>query len=211
MENDTPGIADNARRATLRSLIRIMGVHNGRRTAGRGLWRLIDVRRVLWPVLVGVLVASLVGCSRPIAVHGLRPIYPETQRNSFNKVDSFQPTLRWESFPRPQDREGDTEGLLSRIRNVIYDLRVWRVAEENMKYPGELIYSRRGLLEPLHTLEEPLLPSTKYFWSVRARFELDDQPRVTQWGVTEHPQYSQLGRLPIVPNPLHYRFKTPSR
>ncbi len=41
-------------------------------------------------------------------------------------VDSLQPTLRWEAFPRPEDREADREGLLSRISDVTYDLKIWK-------------------------------------------------------------------------------------
>ena len=159
----------------------------------------------------------LVGCTRPAPVSGLRPEYPEARSKvlgsevPFVKLDSVQPTLRWESFPRPQDHEADKEGLLSRIRNVTYDLKIWRADEKSaIEYPAELVYSRRGLPEPWHKLEDPLKPSTKYFWTVRARFELDGQTRITEWGVTEHPQFPQVARLPVVPNPMYYRFKTPS-
>lgn len=167
-----------------------------------------------------VMLSSVVGCTRPIAVRGLRPEYPEALWDSFSnkghfvEVDSLRPTLRWEPFPRPQDRQADNEGLLKRIRNVTYDLKIWRAYEEGpIEYPAEVAYSRRGLQGPSHQVEEPLESATKYFWTVRARFELDDQPRVTEWGVTgvRVVPFSAVARLPVVPNPLHYRFKTPSK
>jgi hypothetical protein len=48
----------------------------------------------------------------------------------------------------------------------------------------------------MHTLETPLEPSSLYFWTVRARFELGGQVKVTDWGVSR------------VPHPSYYRFKT---
>jgi len=161
----------------------------------------------------------MVGCTQPIAVRGLRPEYPEALWDSFSakvpfvKVDSLRPTLRWESFPRPQDHELDREGLLERIRNVTYDLKIWQADEEYpVEYPWQLVYLRRGVPEPSHKIESPLKPSTKYFWTVRARFELDGQPRVTEWGVTgvRVLLFPAVASLPVVPNPLHYRFQTPS-
>ncbi len=169
--------------------------------------------------VLGLLVALtwIVGCARPVAVYGLRPEYPEAYEK-FVKVESLQPTLRWEPFPRPQDRESDKEGWLKRIGNVTYDLKIWRADEENpVEYPGQLVYLRRGLPEPSHKIESSLKPSTKYFWTVRARFEIEGEPRVTEWGVMVlalfDPYWSgapTASRLSLVPNPRHYRFKTPA-
>ncbi len=72
----------------------------------------------------------LAGCGATQWVYGLRPEYPEPRYQAFSselafvEVDSLRPVLRWEAFPRAQDRQVDTEGRLSRIRNVTYDLRV---------------------------------------------------------------------------------------
>ncbi|MFQ5658186.1 MAG: hypothetical protein ACE5G5_11635 [Candidatus Methylomirabilales bacterium] len=115
----------------------------------------------------------------------------------------MQPTFRWESFPRPQDYEADKVGLLRRIQNVTYDLKIWRAEDD---YPVEEVYSREGLPEPLHKIEEPLEPSTKYLWSIRARFEIEGHFRVTEWGIWVS---YRAQRLPRVPNPFYYRFKTP--
>lgn len=176
---------------------------NGRATGRRGVRFYVARLAVLW------LLTWVVGCT-PVAISGLRPEYPEA-RLEFAKVDSLQPTLRWEVFPRSQDRGADREGLLGRIGNVTYDVKIWRAdVEGRIEYPAEVAYSRRGLQEPWHKIEEPLKPSTKYFWSIRARFELDGHPKVTQWGVMENPYSPGVARSPLVPNPLHYRFKTPS-
>lgn len=159
----------------------------------------------------------LAGCATTVPVSGLRPEYPEARYKFFGpevawiNVNSLQPTLRWEAFPRQQDREADKKGVIGRIRHVTYDLKIWRVEEEYpLEYPARLVYFRRGLPEPWHKIEDPLEPSTKYFWSIRARFELEGHPRVTQWGVTENPHNPTVTRLPLVPNPFHYRFETPS-
>ncbi len=45
--------------------------------------------------------------------------------------------------------------------------------------PPASVYARAGIPALSHTLEEAVQPSTKNFWTVRARFELDGQPRVT--------------------------------
>jgi hypothetical protein len=166
--------------------------------------------------LVGIIWVT--GCASALPVSGLRPEYPEA-RQKFVEVDSPQPTLRWEAFPRPQDRAADIEGVLGRIREVTYDLQIWRADESPVQsvggqqltdYPSELVYFRRSLPVPWHRVEEPLEPSTKYFWAIRARFELDGLPRVTQWGVAA-PNVSDPRVVwgPLVPSPFHYRFKTP--
>jgi hypothetical protein len=155
-------------------------------------------------LLIFMLLAS--GCGMSVAVSGLKPEYPKLVTGgsgiAFFEVDSLQPTFRWESFPRPQDLNEDKDGLIARIDNVTYDLNIWRAQDE---YPVEVIYSRQRLLVSMHVMEEPLEPSTKYFWSVRARFEVEGRTRVTEWGVA-----LGSGRSPVVPNPFYYRFKTPS-
>ena len=150
---------------------------------------------------------SITGCGLPVYVSGLKPQYPKFLTGhdgiGYYEVDSLRPFFRWESFPRSQDLKRDKDGLLSRIDKVTYDLKVWR-AQEDCDYPAELLYSRQGIPVSAHIMKEPLKPSTKYHWTVRARFEIDGQTRVTEWGVGWHGR-----RLPVTPNPLYYRFKTP--
>ena len=116
-------------------------------------------------------------------------------------VDDLQPTLRWEGFPREIDvalapRE------MGRVRNVSYDLLIAR--EENL-VPAEIVYSRGGLAAPVHRVDMPLSPDTRYFWTVRAEFELDGRRRVTGWSSTACCPGSGL----TAPSQYSFRFKTP--
>ena len=138
-----------------------------------------------WLVFLSTVVVVLSGCTRPAPVYGLRPEYPtasldltDTAKVAFIKVDSLQPTLRWEPFPDADTRKADRDGRLNRVRDVRYDLRI--LGAEN-DHPTEVVYARSELPEPSHKLETPLLPAAKYFWTVRARFTLDGVTRVTPW------------------------------
>jgi hypothetical protein len=156
----------------------------------------------------------LVACVRPLEVAGLRPISPEPY-NLPPKLESLQPKLRWESFPRRTDLEVDRGGWVSRVRHVTYDLRIWRGVRDRYGYedvyPAELIYARSALSMPEHIVETPLARDTHYLWSVRARFELDGQLRVTPWSVLLLPRQSLLDdpRSVDVPPRGYYRFVTP--
>jgi hypothetical protein len=55
----------------------------------------------------------------------------------FTRVDSLQPTIEWESFPQDSDRSSEYSAILSKIHNIRYDLRVWKV-ENNT--PPKLVY-----------------------------------------------------------------------
>lgn len=175
-------------------------------------------------VLIFAVLLFATSCSMKGPVFGLKPEYPENRIDTdeivFVKVDSLQPTLRWESFPRPQDSIEDEEGMLYLMRNVTYDLKIWS-AEGGC--PHAIIYSKQGLREPYYKLEESLEPCSKYFWTIRARFEIDSKVRVTEWGISKregsHQIYNLMDigiksplalgrRSPIVPNPALYRFKT---
>lgn len=153
-----------------------------------------------------------VGCTA--AVIGLRPQYPEVvgkEGDEFVEVDSLRPVLRWESFPTRQDREASGDEWIARIRNVAYDLKIYLAGGD---YPAEAVYERRAIPEPFHRLEKPLRASTKYFWTVRARFELDGQTRLTQWGVVWPPRHPTRGgahRLARIPSPFYFRFATPGQ
>jgi hypothetical protein len=161
--------------------------------------------------LVALLLLS--SCGLRLYFYGLKPEYPKMQysfggaRIAISEVNSLQPTFRWESFPRPQDIKNDKDGLIAQIHNVTYDLKIWRVEDYNS---GKIAYRREGLPEPLHKIEEPLEPSTRYSWTIRARFEVDGHIRVTEWGAL-----CVNNRSPIVqygsPNRCYsgYQFDTP--
>jgi hypothetical protein len=137
-----------------------------------------------------VAIVFLTSCSAP--TFGLKPIYPKNLCNQptpdceilVTIVDSLQPVLRWEAFP-PEGIISDAKQI-SRISNITYDLNIW-ISEND--YPSSLIYSRRGLPEPRHEIEEPLLPCTEYFWTVRARFLIDGKERVSEWGISARPWF----------------------
>lgn len=161
-------------------------------------------RLVARAMLAVALLWLVAGCARPVPAAGLRPL---PLQNTFDPIvremTALQPTLRWETFPRPEDLKVDKEGKLSTARNPTYELRIWR-AEQN--FPAELVYARSGLAEPVHTIETPLVPDTLYLWTIRALFDLDNQPRVTEWGVMTDIR----GSRPVaIPDPGYYRFKTP--
>lgn len=110
-----------------------------------------------------------------------------------------QPTLRWETFPRP----GDTNGFTA----VSYDLQIWRKEEG---FPVELVYTRDALLDPSHQVERPLKRNEEYFWSVRARFQHHGQPRVTEWSRIVSPLPPDVpasGADCIYPDARYYRFR----
>jgi len=155
-------------------------------------------RQGLFLLLLGVFSA---GCG--IAVVGLRPAYPPLQKKAFAiypnfvEVDSLQPTFYWQQFPRPKD------DLAGKVQDVTYEFRIWRMTPGES---GKLRYARNGLESPYHKVEEPLEPSSKFFWSVRARFLIDGQVRVTEWGLAGIPLRDEA-----VPNQSCFRFQTPVR
>lgn len=149
-----------------------------------------------------LVVVVITGCSG-VPVVGIHPKYPTIEKKTFAvytdfvEVDSLQPTFRWESFPRPEDHFAD------RIQSVTYELRIWRTIPGQS---GKLRYTRAGLKLPYHKIEKPLEPSSNYFWSVRARFMIDDHFRLTEWGLAGVPLRNEA-----VPNASCFRFKTPAK
>ena len=159
---------------------------------------------VRYSLFVLIFLFVLTGCGTPKA--GLQPEYPQFKKGMFAlwgefiEVDSLQPTLRWQPFPRQQDRDTDEKRYLSRIEGVTYELRVWKTITASS---GGLVYSRENLRLPYHKLEETLEASTKYLWSVRAHFVRDGRPHTIEWGMAGF-----LLRDEVVPNPSCFRFKT---
>jgi ankyrin repeat protein len=93
-------------------------------------------------------------------------------------IDTLRPTLIWEAFPTAEDFGADNKKIISHITDVTYDLRVWMV---NNKSRNKLIYEKNGLKDNKHSIECSLEPASNYLWTVRARFKLDDQLRMTRW------------------------------
>jgi len=160
----------------------------------------------------------------------LAPVYPKTDfsvlKMQYVEVDSLRPTVRWGSFPRTRDMEADKNGVLKRVSKVVYDLKIWRVEDD---FPVSLVYAVEGLPDPIHTLAYALSSSTKYFWTVRARFMLDGQQRATRWSYSRRPwivqtvpvargDFSFLFFPPVdpcslnyIPNTNYFHFITPQR
>ena len=162
--------------------------------------------RICWRGLLAlILLTLLTGCGTKKV--GLQPQYPPVKKGTFAlwgkfmEVDSLQPTLRWESFPRQEDRDADEDGPLNRIEDITYEIRIWKTITASS---GELVYARSRLTLPYHKLEKALEPSTKYLWSVRSHFMLDGHPRTIEWGLAGF-----LLRFEVVPNLSCFRFETP--
>ncbi len=120
---------------------------------------------------------------------------------AFVSVHSLQPTLKWESFPGGRRLKDGSADLYGRIRDVSYEL-VLAPADAL-----DQVYHRDALKGPEHTIETPLKPQTKYLWTVRACFRLDDEPRCTEWGAVSDWEQSCVGH----PNFDSYRFVTPQK
>ena len=137
-----------------------------------------------------------------VTSYGLAPVEPQVISPwlTLTGVASLQPTLQWQSFPREVDVFAAPD-IMARVRNVRYDLVIAR--EQNLA-PAEIVYRREGLEQAAHKLETPLASGAQYFWTVRARFDLDGRKRVTSWGST---QYSARETW-TAPSRHSYRFRT---
>lgn len=142
---------------------------------------------------------------------GLAPIHPVTRgqltdddiitdRIAWTTVKELRPNLQWQAFPRPSDVQTSPEDM-KRVRNIRYDL---VIARERNLAPAELVYERRGLIGTTHRIDKPLLRATRYFWTVRARFELYGQQRLTEWSSVHFQARENL----TAPSQFSYRFKT---
>ena len=146
------------------------------------------------------------------AAFGLAPLAPRTRgqlsgdpligtRFEWTAVASLRPTLEWERFPRPGDLRAAPDDM-ARVRRVRYDL---VIAREGDGIPGDIVYRRDGLDAARHRLDVPLAPDTRYFWTVRARFELDGRERLTEWASTHYVARDQFN----APSRFSFRFRTP--
>ena len=147
----------------------------------------------------------------------------------FVAVDSIQPTLQWESFPRVYDVI-NIDGLSQQITDVRYELRIYNAGKPVHSFyggligvPTQLIYDVRDIYSPYHKIGSGLDACKRYFWTVRARFKLDGRSRVTEWagafdvadwssrpwnlrkGIVEY----KMGMMPDGPEWFYYPFSTP--
>ena len=159
-------------------------------------------RAARW-VFTGGMLALMAACSirSGTGLTALDP--PETSQPrsiwaAFTPVESLQPELVWE----PLAGDPGTEMQESPISSVRYELRIWQTQGG---YEGKLVYSRRALVSNRHRVEQPLLPGTRYLWSVRAEYERDGTVMLTPWATSR-----SLLDGTTVPNPACYRFVTPA-
>ncbi len=164
------------------------------------------------------IVLHVAGCSYHPAVCGLRPLSPDLTAGAasdsliFTEIDSLQPTLRWESFPRPSDLHADRQGVLIKAaQDVSYELRIWRV-EDNSAI--RRVCERRELTTPKHRVDVRLDPNARYFWSVRAKFRAGEETRMIPWGfskVLSVPGLAFCITPGTIPHANYYRFQTPAK
>jgi hypothetical protein len=140
-------------------------------------------------------------------VYVLLPISPEIRpRSIFSgpglevvKLDSLQPTFRWEEFPRTYDLPPDSA---SKISSVSYDFRIYDADHLNdrMVAGQKIVVRETGLATPSYQPANPLKPCAVYFWTVRAHFKLDGSTRVTEWtsafGSTLDPRWVRRSSYP---------------
>ncbi len=175
------------------------------RTRASGPW-------IIGPWLVACLI-GLAGCSYKASVYGLRPLYPPVRMGAmfsgqngqleYPVVDFTHVALKWQAFAALPTEVGQPSGPT----NITYDLRIW---EAHNGSPGKVVYERRALPVPQHELERPLTPNTRYFWSVRARFEINGETRLGDWSRSLHP-YSPVQRADLpgeIPYANYFRFVT---
>jgi hypothetical protein len=119
----------------------------------------------------------------------------ESSEIHFPRVDSLQPLLRWDAFPRPADSQ--------EVAAVTYELKVWDVEDCARR---AVVYERVGLRLPEHRLEAPLAPERRYFWSVRARFVAGRYTKATPWSFFAPGTTCELAEIP---DGQWHRFVTP--
>ena len=179
-------------------------------SAHRSKSRRQAVRLVVWAAAVGLLLA---GCSYKASVYGLRPVSPPLRIGgmfsgsngelAYPALSFERPRFQWEAFTPPAPIPGSPGSPT----NITYDLRIWKVRNGS---PGELVYECKGLPSPAHELPKPIEPQTRYFWSVRARFELDGESRLADWSraLQPHSPWTRSDLPSPIPAANYFRFIT---
>lgn len=97
-------------------------------------------------------------------------------------IDTLQPTLAWNAFRFPDQTADGAKGM-TRATTLGYEVCIWRQHQPDQGSPRGCIYRHRGGPETSHRVEAPLLPETRYFWSVRMRFKVDNDEFLTGWNL----------------------------
>jgi hypothetical protein len=130
---------------------------------------------------------------RSITAYVLEPVQPTVEESTDMRATMFTPfaptlepkaaMFRWQPLPRSF---AETEVSLDRLVGLSYELRI-RVATQidsqhiGVYRAGPLLATYSGIPSPSFTVAAPLEPCKKYYWTVRATFFLDGQPRATEW------------------------------
>lgn len=137
---------------------------------------------------------------RPIAEYVLEPTQPTADESAHVRAQQFsaftpaidpQPaTFRWEQLPRSFAETGVSAERLAELR---YEMRIFsavagtRRGDRGLYYADKLLATYSDIRSPEFTLSTPLDPCRNYYWTVRATFLLDGQPRATEWSGTYLP------------------------
>ena len=117
----------------------------------------------------------------PSAISPGRSKISSTSRPMFlPTVDTLQPTLVWNAFTIPDETADAAKGM-ARATTLGYEVCIWQQYQPEQMSPQGCVYRHQGGPEISHTVEAPLLPDTRYFWSVRMRFKVDNDEYLTGW------------------------------
>lgn len=107
-----------------------------------------------------------------------QPVFAGNQTPA--NVKTLTPTLSWENLPRTVRTEYFV-GASPRARNLVYDVKIYNAGLAGIIVPANLVRRYSNLSKATVDVEPPLSPCTYYFWTVRARFELEGRGRATEW------------------------------
>ena len=98
------------------------------------------------------------------------------------RIETNTPSFSWQ--PVPATRNGDT--LAVPEGSLRYDFRIF---DDGLRE----VHRADALDTPDYILPDPLEAKTVYYWTVRARFELDGETRVTDWAMCgQHSDYPHV-------------------
>lgn len=137
------------------------------------------------------------------------------------EVESDSPVLYWEKLP-PAIPAALFSSPNPRARNLVYDVRVFSVAAGLAAWAtvgaDSVVRQYEDLSEPTVRIQPSLHSCSRYYWTVRARFDLDGRPRHTEWSgmfnMMDSPDPQRIRRGGSVPGNIqhtafYFPFRTP--
>jgi hypothetical protein len=131
-------------------------------------------------------VFTLEPISPPASMGFLKGLFAGTGGRGLNglvvtRIETAQPEFRWTPLEGLLSATGQS-GLIPQISDLAYELRLYSAAGAGVGLvPGQLLLERTNLSQPLLRLSARLESCQSYFWTVRARFQLNGFPRTTEW------------------------------